>query len=133
MQHWHQPFSVLRAQMTVKASKDPNYNTFKDELQLLIQEQDAFLAELYIWIQECDALDKAGVTSFFLLNKKEYIYIYIALANHTKKKHQANEELFDANLARAQEFSAALTAHSAGCQTSSTRFAGILGIPPPKP
>ena len=61
--------------MTVKASKDSNYNSFKDELQLLIQEQDAFLAELYVWIQECEALDKAQVTSFFLLNKKEYIYI----------------------------------------------------------
>ena len=65
LQQWHQPFTVLRAQMIVKASKDPNYNTFKDDLQLLIQEQDAFLAELYVWIQECEALDKAQVTSFF--------------------------------------------------------------------
>ena len=63
--------------MTVKASKDPNYNSFKDDLQLLIQEQDAFLAELLVWMQECEALDKAEVTSFFLLNKKEYIYILL--------------------------------------------------------
>ena len=78
MQHWHQPFSVLRAQMTVKASKDSNYNSFKDELQLLIQEQDAFLAELYVWIQECEALDKAQVTSFLSVKQKR-IYIYILL------------------------------------------------------
>ena len=84
MQHWHQPFSLLRAQMTVKASKDPTYNTFKDELQVLIQEQDDFLAELYVWIQECEALDKAQVTSFFSVKQKR-IYIYIALANYTKK------------------------------------------------
>ena len=51
--------------MTVKASKDPSYNAFKEELGVLIQEQDAFLAELYVWIQECEALDKAQVTSFF--------------------------------------------------------------------
>ena len=122
MQHWHQPFSVLRAQMIVKASKDPNYNTFKDELQLLIQEQDAFLAELYVWFQEVESLDKAQVTSFFSVKQKSIA-----------KKHQTNEEIFDANLARAQEFTAALTAHSAGCKTGSTRFAGVLGIPPPKP
>ena len=65
LQQWHQPFTVLRAHMTVKASKDPNYNSFKDDLQLLIQEQDAFLAKLLIWMQECEALDKAEVTSFF--------------------------------------------------------------------
>ena len=62
--------------MTVKASKDSNYNSFKDELQLLIQEQDAFLAELYVWIQECEALDKAQVTSSV---KQKRIYIYILL------------------------------------------------------
>ena len=131
MQHWHQPFSVLRAQLTVKASKDANYNTFKDDLCKLIQEQDAFLAELYVWIQECEALDKAQVTSCFSVKQKR-IYIYIALANHTKKKHQTSEELFDANLTKASEFSSALTAHLTGCQTGSTRFSGILGIPPPK-
>ena len=65
MQHWHQPFSVLRAQMTVKASKDPNYILFKDELVLLIQQQAAFLDEIYVWISECEALDKAEVISFF--------------------------------------------------------------------
>ena len=65
MQQWHQPFSELRARMTVKASKDPNYNTFKDELEVLPKEQDAFLTELYVWMQECDALPKAEVTSFF--------------------------------------------------------------------
>ena len=118
--------------MTVKASKDPSYNTFKADLQSIIQEQDDFLSELYVRMQECEALDKAEVTFFFLLNKKEYIYIYIALANHTKKKHQTSEELFDANLTKASEFSSALTAHLAGCQTGSTRFSGILGIPPPK-
>ena len=64
--------------MTVKASKDSNYNSFKDELQLLIQEQDAFLAELYVWIQECEALDKAQVTSFLSVKQKR-IYIYILL------------------------------------------------------
>ena len=85
MQQWHQPFSVLRAQMTVKVSKDPNYSTFRDELYLLIQEQDTFLSELYIWMQECEALDKAGVTSFFSVKQKR-IYLYIALANHTKKQ-----------------------------------------------
>ena len=63
--------------MTVKASKDSNYNSFKDELQLLIQEQDAFLAELYVWIQECEALDKAQVTSFSVKQKRIYIYILL--------------------------------------------------------
>ena len=66
LQQWHQPFIVLRAQMTVKASKDPNYITFKDELVLLIQQQAVFLDELYVWISECEALDKAEVISFFL-------------------------------------------------------------------
>ena len=65
--------------MTVKASKDPTYNTFKDELQVLIQEQDAFLAELYVWIQECEALGKAEVTSFLFCKTKKNIYIYILL------------------------------------------------------
>ena len=46
LQQWHQPFSLLRAQMTVKASKDPNYITFKDELVHLLQQQSAFLEEL---------------------------------------------------------------------------------------
>ena len=79
LQQWHQPFTVLRAQMTVKASKDPNYITFKDELVHLLQQQAAFLEELYVWISECEALDKAEVISFFLLSKKEYKYIYILL------------------------------------------------------
>ena len=78
MQLWHQPFSQLRAQMTVKACKDQSYNTFKEELGVLIQEQDAFLAELYVWIQECEALDKAQVTSFFSVKQKR-IHIYILL------------------------------------------------------
>ena len=65
LQQWHQPFSVLRAQMTVKASKDPNYILFKDELVLLIQQQGAFLDDIYVWMQECEALDKAQVTAFF--------------------------------------------------------------------
>ena len=77
MQLWQQPFSVLRAKMTWTASKDPSYNIFSKEIKFLIKEQDAFLAGLYVWIQECVALDKAQVTSFFLLNKKEYIYILL--------------------------------------------------------
>ena len=79
LQQWNQPFSVLRAQMTVRASKDPAYTTFKDELVHLLQQQSAFLEELYVWISECDALDKAEVISFFLLSKKEYKYMYMLL------------------------------------------------------
>ena len=78
MQQWHQPFSELRARMTVKACMDPNYKTFKDELEVLPKEQDAFLTELYVWMQECAALPKAEVTSFSVKQKK-YLYIYILL------------------------------------------------------
>ena len=76
---FHQAFSLLRAQMLVKSSKDPNYITFKDELVHLLQQQSAFLEELYVWISECEALDKAEVISFFLLSKKEYKYMYMLL------------------------------------------------------
>ena len=65
MQSWHQPFTMLKAQMTVKASKDVNYTAFKTEIQDIMKEQDDFLSELYVWMQECESLDKAEVTSFF--------------------------------------------------------------------
>ena len=51
--------------MTVKASKDTTYMAFKSDLQGIMQEQDDFLSELYVWMQECEALDKAKVTAFF--------------------------------------------------------------------
>ena len=63
---------MLRAQMTVKASKEAPYNAVKEELDRII-------------------------------------------------------------LAKAQTFVASLAAHLAGCIAGSSRFAGILGIPPPKP
>ena len=63
LQSWHQPFTMLKAQMTHKASKDENYNAFKTEIHDLIKEQDDFLSELYVWMQECESLDKALVTA----------------------------------------------------------------------
>ena len=65
MQSWHQPFTMLRAQMTVKASKDSDYLRFKTELNIIIAEQEDFMNELYVWVQECASLDKAEVTAFF--------------------------------------------------------------------
>ena len=65
MQAWHQPFTVLKAQMTVKASKDSDYLRFKTELNNIIAEQEDFMNELYVWVQECASLDKAEVTAFF--------------------------------------------------------------------
>ena len=85
LQSWHQPFTMLKAQMTHKASKDENYNAFKTEIHDLIKEQDDFLSEIYVWMQECESLDKAEVTAFFLL-KKTYIYIYVALRLPTTPK-----------------------------------------------
>ena len=58
--------------MTVKASKDVNYASSKTEIQDIIKEQDDFLSELYVWMQECESLDKAEVTSSV---KNGYIYI----------------------------------------------------------
>ena len=52
--------------MTVKASKDVNYIAFKTEIHDIMKEQDDFLSELYVWMQECESLDKAEVTAFFL-------------------------------------------------------------------
>ena len=76
---FHQAFSLLRAQMLVKSSKDSNYLPFTNELVELVHWQGAFKEELYVWISECDALDKAEVISFFLLSKKEYKYMYMLL------------------------------------------------------
>ena len=56
--------------MTIKASKEPQYTAFKTEIETLIKEQDDFLSELYVWMQECEVLDKAEVTSFFPLKNK---------------------------------------------------------------
>ena len=72
MQAWHQPFTVLKAQMTVKASKDPDYTRFLTELKDIMADQEAFMNELYIWISECASLDKAEVTIFSV---KKHIYI----------------------------------------------------------
>ena len=85
MQTWHQPLTMLKAHMTVKASKDTKYNAFKSDLQGIMQEQDDFLSELYVWMQECESLDKAEVTAFFLL-KNIHIYIYVALRLPTTPK-----------------------------------------------
>ena len=63
---------MLKAQMTVKASKDVNYTAFKTEIETLIKEQDDFLSELYVWMQESENLDKAEVTIFSV---KVYIYM----------------------------------------------------------
>ena len=79
MQAWHQPFTVLKAQMTVKASKDSDYTRFLTELKDIMVDQEAFMNELYIWISECASLDKAEVTIFSV--KK----IYIALRQLTTK------------------------------------------------
>ena len=75
MQAWHQPFTVLKAQMTVKASKDSDYLRFKTELNDIIAEQEDFMNELYVWVQECASLDKAEVTIFPVLKIQIYIYI----------------------------------------------------------
>ena len=83
MQAWHQPFTVLKAQMTVKASKDPDYTRFLTELKDIMADQEAFMNELYIWISECASLDKAEVTIFSVKNT----YIYIALRQPTTKKN----------------------------------------------
>ena len=117
--------------MTVKAGKDAAYAGFKSELDTIIADQEEFMNELYVWVQECASLDKAEVTAFFSVKK---IYLYIALRQPTtKKKHQTNESIFDEQLKEAQSYISNLAAHLAGCITSSTRFAGILGIPAPKP
>ena len=52
--------------MTIKATKAPEYTAFKTEIETLIKEQDDFLSELYVWMQECEVLDKAEVTIFSL-------------------------------------------------------------------
>ena len=57
--------------MTIKASKEPQYTAFKTEIETLIKEQDDFLSELYVWMQESENLDKAEVTTF--LCKSLYI------------------------------------------------------------
>ena len=51
--------------MTVKASKDAAYAGFKSELNTIIADQEEFMNELYVWVQECASLDKAEVTAFF--------------------------------------------------------------------
>lgn len=56
---------MLKAHMTIKASKEPQYTTFTTEIETLIKEQDDFLSELYVWMQECESLDKAE-DHFFL-------------------------------------------------------------------
>ena len=76
---FHQAFSLLRAQMLVKSSKDSNYLPFTNELVEFVHWIGAFKEELYVLISECDALDKAEVISFFLLSKKEYKYMYMLL------------------------------------------------------
>ena len=128
MQAWHQPFTVLKAQMTVKASKDPDYTRFLTELKDIMADQEAFMNELYIWISECASLDKAEVTIFSVKNT----YIYSFETANNKNNHQTNEELFDAQLEKAQTWVSNVAAHLAGCMTSSGRFAGILGITVPK-
>ena len=55
---------MLRAQMTVKAGKDEAYAGFKSELNTIIADQEEFMNELYVWVQECASLDKAEVTAF---------------------------------------------------------------------
>ena len=56
---------MLKAQMTVKATKDSLYSAFKTEIQDIMKEQDDFLSELDVWMQEGESLDKAQVTAFF--------------------------------------------------------------------
>ena len=84
MQAWHQPFTVLKAQMTVKASKDEHYTRFLTELKDIMADQEAFMNELYVWLSECASLDKAEVT-IFSVKKYINIYIYIALRQLTTK------------------------------------------------
>ena len=131
MQAWHQPFTVLKAQMTVKASKDSDYTRFLTELKDIMADQEAFMNELYVWISECASLDKAEVTIFSVKNTYKYIYIYSFETANNKNNHQTNEELFDAKLTQAAGWVQGVAAHLAGCQTSSGRFAGILGIAVP--
>ena len=68
--------------MTVKASKDVNYTAFKTEIHDIMKEQDDFLSELYVWMQQCESLDKAEVTSFSV--KKISIYSF-ETATHPPK------------------------------------------------
>ena len=65
---------MLKAHMTIKATKTPEYTSFKTEIETLIKEQDDFLSELYVWMQESENLDKAEVTIYSV---KVYIYIYM--------------------------------------------------------
>ena len=51
--------------MTVKAGKDEAYAKFKSELNTIIADQEEFMNEFYVWVQECASLDKAEVTAFF--------------------------------------------------------------------
>ena len=51
--------------MTVKAGKDEACAGFKSELNIIIADQEEFINELYVWVQECASLDKAEVTAFF--------------------------------------------------------------------
>ena len=67
--------------MTIKASKEPQYTAFKTEIETLIKEQDDFLSELYVWMQEAEGLDKAEVTIFSVK-----VYIYIDSQPPSKKK-----------------------------------------------
>ena len=131
MQAWHQPFTVLKAQMTVKANKDPHYERFLKELTDIMVDQEAFMGELYVWISECASLDKAEVTIFSVKKIHKYIYIYSFETANNKNNHQTNEELFDAQLEKAQTWVQNVAAHLAGCMTSSGRFAGILGVAVP--
>ena len=52
--------------MTIKACKEASYTPFKKEIEGIIREQDDFLIELYVWMQECEGLDEAEVTSFYI-------------------------------------------------------------------
>ena len=77
VQAWHQPFTVLKAQMTIKASKDEHYTRFLTELKDIMADQEAFMNELYVWISECASLDKAEVTIFSVKNTHKNIYIQL--------------------------------------------------------
>ena len=79
MQQWRQPFSMLKAQMIVKANQKGAYVTFKIEIENLMKEQDDFLNEIYMFIGTSEALDQDQDTLYICVCFYACIYIYISI------------------------------------------------------
>jgi len=87
VQAWQIPFANVRAHMHVKASTDPNYKTFLDEMTHAMQVAADFVTTSVAKTVECNALDSVQVVFLVKLKCCARCFLCLLVSRFTTHTH----------------------------------------------